>query len=107
MSLTPGGRDIGMVHIELAELKRRTEDLDARLRRLDADHAALQLQQQRGELARGNRLRRRIATFAERAAGSDAAIPGPARGRLIMRPGARLDSDVVTDSVSAAWRRSG
>jgi len=77
MSLTPGGRDIGMVHIELAELKRRTEDLDARLRRLDADHAALQ--QQRGELARGNRLRRRIATFAERAA--TPAVTRPSQGR--------------------------
>ena len=68
-----------MVHIELAELKRRTEDLDARLRRLDADHAALQLQQQRGELARGNRLRRRIATFAERAA--TPAVTRPSQGR--------------------------
>ena len=77
MSLTPGGRDIGMVHIELAELKRRTEDLDARLRRLDADHAALQ--QQRGELTRGNRLRRRIATFAERAA--TPAVTRPSQGR--------------------------
>jgi len=52
--------------IELAELKRRTQDLDARRRRLDAEHDALE--QQRGELARGNQLRRRIATFAERAA---------------------------------------
>jgi site-specific DNA recombinase len=67
--------------IELAELKRRTQDLDARHRRLDTDHAALN--EQRGELARGNRLRRRIATFAERAAAGIDTLDFAGRQRLL------------------------